>query len=204
MGVFALPREVVLTSQHIRHELGHSIIDVGEEYDGGFAYFGVNAMENVSTPISWAHWLTTTSNPSSSSVPRVERSVMPLQEYAWTILNASMPWSTRFISSGTYTWHLVRFSISGIPTADGLHVELDGKDLGWAPRKDIGVDRWHYDVRIDQPLSGGEHEVGFTLADGDLASPQLCNVEILEFGDSSEYVSAPRPAHSSSSDLCAS
>lgn len=112
---------------------------------------------------------------------------MPLQDYAWTILNTSSPWSTTFQSSGAYAWHIVRFSVSGIPRTSDLRVELDGKDLGWTPRKDIGDDRWHYDVRIDNPLSAGAHNVNFILNNGELAAPQLCNVEILEFGDASEY-----------------
>ena len=68
----------------LRHELGHSIIDVGEEYDGGFAYFGVNAAEDLSERLPWEHWLT---NPSPildeprNQTRRIERSVMPMQAY---------------------------------------------------------------------------------------------------------------------------
>ncbi|KAE9396151.1 cytochrome P450 [Gymnopus androsaceus JB14] len=43
--------------QILRHELGHSIIPVGEEYDGGFAYFGVNAYHDLHEPVPWAHWI---------------------------------------------------------------------------------------------------------------------------------------------------
>ncbi len=112
---------------------------------------------------------------------------MPLQDYAWTMLNTSAAWSTKFNSSGTYAWHIVRFSLSGIPDAKDLIVELDGKDLGWVPRGDIGVDRWHYDIKINKTLKGGEHEVKFSLKNKTReGEAQLCSVEILEFGDESE------------------
>ncbi|KAF8143807.1 IgA peptidase M64-domain-containing protein [Mycena galopus ATCC 62051] len=63
----------------LRHELGHSIIPVGEEYDGGYAYFGPNAYHNLTEPVPWAHWLT---DPGPAHA-RVERSVMPMQDYAF-------------------------------------------------------------------------------------------------------------------------
>ncbi|KAI0770580.1 IgA peptidase M64-domain-containing protein [Fomes fomentarius] len=190
----------------LRHELGHSIIGVGEEYDGGFAYFGVNAAHKISRDaLPWSHWLTNTTtitshydhhahSQSHAEVEklRVERSVMPLQDYAWTLLNASSAWSTTFNSSGMYAWHLVRFSLSGLPDEADLRVELDGKDLGWVPRKDIGVDRWHYDIKINETLKEGEHEVKFVLRNGEReGEAQLCSVEVLEFGDESEFVSTP-------------
>ncbi|KAI0754585.1 IgA peptidase M64-domain-containing protein [Daedaleopsis nitida] len=189
----------------LRHELGHSIIGVGEEYDGGFAYFGVNAAQNTSLDtLSWAHWLTDApqlhshahdhghGHDAPPATARVERSVMPLQNYAWTMLNTSSAWSATFNSSGTYAWHLVRFSLSGLPESADLVVELDGKDLHWVPRADIGVDRWHYDIKINQTLAGGEHEVTFTLKNGEREGvAQLCSVEILEFGDESEFVTTP-------------
>ena len=158
----------------------------------------MNAAHNT-TPdaVPWAHWLTSPADISSTGhthgnavapkTVRAERSVMPLQDYAWTMLNTSASWSTTFNSSGTYAWHLVRFSLSGIPDAKDLLVELDGKDLGWVPREDIGVDRWHYDIKINKTLKGGEHEVKFTLKNQKReGEAQLCSVEILEFGDESE------------------
>lgn len=50
---------IVTASPHngpliLRHELGHTIIDVGEEYDGGFNYSGVNAAKNLLAP--WTQW----------------------------------------------------------------------------------------------------------------------------------------------------
>ncbi|TFY63568.1 hypothetical protein EVJ58_g3172 [Rhodofomes roseus] len=180
------------------HELGHSIIDVGEEYDGGPDYFGVNAHHNISEPIPWAHWFTNASRArhqhedGADADVRVERSVMPMQAYPWTMLNTSEPWSITFNSSGAYSRHLVRFSLSGLPEAEELKVEIDGEELGWTPRVDIGVDRWHYDIHRDAALSAGAHEVKFTLVNGDREGiAQLCSVEVLEFGNEAEFISAP-------------
>ncbi|GLB38192.1 putative igA Peptidase M64 [Lyophyllum shimeji] len=178
----------------LRHELGHSIIQVGEEYDGGFAYFGVNAYHDLSKPVPWEHWLSASheNEEGHRSAPRVERSVMPMQQYPWTLLNSSSPWSVTFTSSGTYARHLVRFSLSGLPEASDLRVELDGKDLGWAPRKDIGLDRWHYDIHSDESLKPGEHEVKFTLLNAKRTGvAQLCSIEVLEFGKEEEFISTP-------------
>ncbi|KAF8073531.1 IgA peptidase M64-domain-containing protein [Lyophyllum atratum] len=176
----------------LRHELGHSIIEVGEEYDGGFAYFGVNAYDELSEPVPWAHWLSSSQEKGHPSAPRVERSVMPMQQYPWTLLNASTPWSVSFTSSGAYSRHLLRFSLSGIPEASDLKVQLDGDDLKWVPRKDIGLDRWHYDIHNDQSLKPGQHEVKFTLLNEQRTGvAQLCSVELLEFGDEEEFISAP-------------
>jgi hypothetical protein len=152
-------------------------------YDG---YFGVNAATSLAS-ITWKHWLT--HETSIGGTPRVEKSTMPFQDYAWTMLNASAPWSKNFKSTGDYARHLVRFSLSGLPEKEDLAVKLDGKDIGWAPRKDIGVDRWHYDLYVDKKLAEGEHEVSFELKEKDREGrAQLCSVEVLEFGEEKEYV----------------
>ncbi|KAJ6465034.1 IgA peptidase M64-domain-containing protein [Mycena vitilis] len=170
----------------LRHELGHSIIKVGEEYDGGFAYFGPNAHVNLTEPLPWSQWLT------DPAKVRVERSVMPMQAYAWTLLNTTTPWSVTFESSGAYARHLVRFSVSGLPEKSDLKVDLDGVDLGWVPHLNIGLDRYHYDVYRDGGLSTGSHTLTFTLLNGDREpAAQMCNAEMLEFGDESEFVSTP-------------
>jgi hypothetical protein len=40
----------------LRHEMGHNFIQVGEEYDGGDVYSGVNSAPQISG-LSWSHWL---------------------------------------------------------------------------------------------------------------------------------------------------
>ncbi|KAF7972035.1 hypothetical protein HWV62_19259 [Athelia sp. TMB] len=172
----------------LRHELGHSMIDIGEEYDGGFAYYGVNAAHNASS-LPWMHWI---SEPTDGLSLRVERSIMPLQAYPWTMLNTSSPWTINFFSSGTYSKHLLKFSLSGIPSADHLDVLLDGVNVGWNPRQDIGIDRWHYDIHAEAGLSAGLHAVSFILnKDENAENAQLCSVEVLEFGNETEFDSTP-------------
>ncbi|EKM79164.1 hypothetical protein AGABI1DRAFT_106739 [Agaricus bisporus var. burnettii JB137-S8] len=178
----------------LRHELGHSIIDVGEEYDGGFAYFGVNAVQDAHEPVSWDHWLSIPPSTSGSinSDARVERSVMPMQTYPWTLLNTTQSWSIKFPASGLYFRHVVRFSLSGLPEATDLRVELDGIELDWVPKEGLGLDRWHYDIHRDGGLSDGEHILSFTLLNQEREGvAQLCSAEILEFGDEDEFVSSP-------------
>ncbi|THH17272.1 hypothetical protein EW146_g3507 [Bondarzewia mesenterica] len=175
----------------LRHELGHSVIGVGEEYDGGFAYFGVDAGFNASEPMPWAHWLSPT-NSSSGGLPRVERVVMPLQDYAWALLNTTTPWSASFNSSGTYSRYLVRFSLSGLLEKGDLSVLLDGDDLGWTPKEGLGVDRYFYDIYRDDALSEGEHVVEFVLKNGEREGiAQMCSVEFWSMA--MRRSSKPRP-----------
>jgi len=89
----------------LRHELGHSIIEIGEEYDGGVdgGYFGVDAATSPET-IGWSHWLT--NPPLPGTAPRVERMAMPFQTYPWTILNISTIWTGKFLSPGELTSHM--------------------------------------------------------------------------------------------------
>lgn len=158
---------------------------MGEEYDGGFAYFGPNAASDLSQTVPWSHWL---SDPfAHMKGARVERSIMPMQTYPWTLLNTTTPWSVKFNSSGQYPRHLVRFSLSGLPNTDDLNVTIDGEQLEWQPRKDIGVDRWHYDIHRKSTLGDGEHEVKFELRNKNREGiAQLCSAEILEFGTDEE------------------
>lgn len=60
----------------LRHELGHSLIPVGEEYDGGFVYDGVNAdsVDNVGK-LKWRDHLT------SPERVRIEDSNVAVQAY---------------------------------------------------------------------------------------------------------------------------
>ena len=166
----------------------------------------MNVAHNPTTAgVPWTHWLSPVPHAHAHYDPRhgyehraveadkpkdsirVERAVMPLQDYAWTMLNTSTAWSTTFNSSGQYAWHLIRFSLSGIPYANDLVVSLDGRDLHWKPRKDIGIDRWHYDIRVDASLEPGEHKLTFRLKSKEAeGQAQLCSVEILEFGDENE------------------
>lgn len=40
----------------LRHEMGHTMAEVGEEYDGGSAYFGANSISSVKNTAAWTQW----------------------------------------------------------------------------------------------------------------------------------------------------
>ncbi|KAG8821207.1 hypothetical protein FRC18_011411 [Serendipita sp. 400] len=170
----------------LRHELGHSIIDVGEEYDGGFAYYGPNSSRPpITSGIKWSHWIAP--SPQKNNL-RVERAVSPLQAYPWSMLNISMPYTAPFNSSGTYSSYMLRFSLSGMPHKEDLSIKIDDQDVRWQPRDGIGMDRWHYDIFQNKTLSAGPHNLTFTLNNDVLAGrAQLCSFEIIEYGDKSEF-----------------
>ncbi|KAI2470700.1 IgA peptidase M64-domain-containing protein [Annulohypoxylon bovei var. microspora] len=166
----------------LRHELGHSIIGVGEEYDGGEVYTGVNAAESPSS-VPWTPWYT-----NSSMEPKVQRSNMPIQAYPWTLLNTSQGWSQNFTSAGTYDTHLLQVSMSGMTASSDLLVEIDGQDAGWEINPAVGVDRYIYNMKIDEPLAAGEHEIKVTLLNKEIeGSAQLCNLEVIEYGEEFDF-----------------
>lgn len=161
----------------LRHELGHSIIDVGEEYEGANTYFGVNTAKTPQAA-SWKHWY---SKPAVQ--PRIERTNMPIQAYPWTLLNTTRKWSQTFTSAGTYDSYLLQFSVSGMTASSDLRVEVDGKDVGWKINPEVGVDRYIYNMQMDSKLGPGKHELSFTLLNPEIqGAAQLCNLEILEYG----------------------
>ncbi|KAI1349978.1 IgA peptidase M64-domain-containing protein [Xylaria sp. FL0043] len=165
----------------LRHELGHSIIDVGEEYEGGYAYFGVNSAKSTRS-VPWKQWYT-----DPKAEPKIERTNMPIQAYPWTLLNTTQKWSANFTSAGTYDTYLLQFSVSGMTASNDLRVEVDGKDVGWEINPEVGVDRYIYNMKIDSALSPGAHELSFTLLNEDIqGTAQLCNLEVLEYGVAEE------------------
>ncbi|KAH7368677.1 IgA peptidase M64-domain-containing protein [Plectosphaerella cucumerina] len=182
---------VVTASPHngaavLRHELGHSIIGVGEEYDGGAVYRGVNSAR---TPAAapWKQWYT-----DPASEPKIQRSNMPIQAYPWTMLNVSKSWSQDFQSAGTYDNQLLQFSISGVTESSDIIVDIDGKDLGWEVNKLVGIDRWIYTMKFDTALAPGRHTLRFTLRNETIQGrAQLCNLQILEYGAADEFNFTP-------------
>lgn len=175
-------KRIVTASPHngpliLRHELGHSIIDVGEEYDGGFNYSGVNSARDTSS--SWAQWY---SGPFTE--PKIQQTNMPFQAYPWALLNMSQSWSQKFISAGIYNSHVVEFSVSGVAASGDLKVEIDGSDLGWEVNAIVGLDRWIYTIKTNEALTPGAHEVAFTLLNEERQGrAQLCHVKVLEYGN---------------------
>ena len=91
--------------------------------------------------------------------------------------------------AGLYSRYVVRFSLSGLPRKSDLIVGLDEKDIHWEPKDGIGLDRWHYDIHINETLEAGVHTIAFSLKNKSLVGvAQLCSVEIIEFGSVDEYV----------------
>jgi hypothetical protein len=69
------------------------------------------------------------------------------------MLYTSPAWTAAFKNDRSSAWHVVRFSLSGIPK----------EDLGWTPRQEIRDDRWHYDIHVHRRLEQGMHKVEFEL-----------------------------------------
>jgi hypothetical protein len=63
----------------LHHEIGHNFINVGEEYDGGQVYAGVNSGDRVDQ-LPWMHWLT------EPGMVREERLRLAAQEYVFVVL----------------------------------------------------------------------------------------------------------------------
>lgn len=82
--------------------MGHNFADVGEEYDGGSVYSGVNAARAVNS-LGWTPWLTSTA--------REERVAYRLLEYLWVDL-AQTNVSLTFNSDGAYSRWFMTISVT--------------------------------------------------------------------------------------------
>lgn len=130
----------------LRHEMGHSFINVGDEYDNGPTYYGVNSASSLaSVGITWGHWL-------SGETAREERVIYRLLEYPWADLSNGDQ-SFTFTSDGLYSrWYLL-LSVSAAGEEDSLEFILDGEILHWVTRG--SDDREFYDWYGDQGFSEG-------------------------------------------------
>jgi len=165
----------------LRHEMGHNYVNVGEEYDGGGVYRGVNFSPTLN--VQWRHWLTD----QSRFPPVAEQSQIRVQNYAWYDL-ASGPYRIAFNSPGTFArWFLI-FTASGCERDDTFRVTLDGRDLGW---KSSGtLDRSFWSTFSNTPLSAGAHELVFTsLYPPAQGQPirQLCSLTMHEYAAEPAY-----------------
>ncbi|KAF9934386.1 hypothetical protein FBU30_002210 [Linnemannia zychae] len=169
----------------LRHELGHSLIDVGEEYDGGQVYSGVNAERWSIQNIKWKHWLT-------DAVPREEKNVLRAQDYAWYDLKKG-PYKVKFNSDGKWKRWNLKISHSGVDTDDSFEVYLDGKRLNWTSPG--GYDRDFSEWSGDEGFTAGPHEIEFRQGakyDNDPVDEsrpirQLCSVTMHEFMGEDQY-----------------
>jgi hypothetical protein len=107
----------------LRHEMGHNFVNVGEEYDGGQVYQGVNAATSLDL-IGWKNWLT---EPGSL---KEQSSFLLLQEYAWYDFSQG-DYRINFVATGNCTSWMLKLSVSGFAEAGSLAIYLDETRLEW-------------------------------------------------------------------------
>lgn len=167
----------------IRHELGHNLIPVGEEYDGGYVYSGVNAAHSLPPP--WTHWFTNLSTASTE-----QRNRVIFQEYPWLGLESGA-WRKMFYTNGhDGGWErvFIQASVSGCPEREDLWVGIDGRELDWFPtgNDDRRFLEWH----SEEGFAPGFHVIEvrqLTEAKKGRMPRQLCSIEIIEYGPEEEY-----------------
>jgi len=186
----------------LRHEMGHNFVSVGEEYDGGGVYRGVNA-EGATfrglppSSIKWREWL---AEPKEEIVE--QRMKIGLQQYPWKDL-AGGKQSFTFSSPGDFSRWKLTFTVSGLPEPGSLKVVLDGQPLDWQPTKPLGAERpdghtvdrqFYYFGDETQGLSQGNHTLSFESAFAPPAGApirQICSVTLHEFGSEAEFNTKP-------------
>lgn len=175
---------LILTS-----EMGHNFIQVGEEYDGGYVYSGVNSARGLNS-VDWLSWASDEYRKSDGKVTmREERATLRVQAYPWHDLGKGA-WKTSFTSDGTFHRWSMLISASGVPEPDSLEIFLDGEKLPW---KSVGHnDRSFYDFGSNSTgLSRGDHTLEFRTVskrqpNSDVI-PQICSVTVHEYGNEQEY-----------------
>ncbi|BEJ17106.1 hypothetical protein CspHIS471_0605070 [Cutaneotrichosporon sp. HIS471] len=175
----------------LRHELGHSLIPVGEEYEGGFVYSGVNAdaVENVHH-LKWRQFLSDPDN------VRIEDAKVPLQAYPWHDLDESK-YVVQFEGSNNadrkYTTASLRLSLSSIPYASHIRLTLNQDEVDLSPQFAEDWDgvldrRWvHLPLPLGIPNGKVRIEVSLTpkgqKAEAGQGGKMLSSIEIAEYGD---------------------
>ncbi len=166
----------------LRHELGHTFGQVGEEYDAG-GHFGPNVSSSL-TDIGWLPWLT---DPVAAGIAvKVEPMVARKLSWPWENLGNG-PYSAAFSSDGSADRAKIRLSYSGVPVASEMAVTLDGQSVPYA---DAGTqDRVFYDVDLDRGFGNGNHLLKFeeTVHDG---NNWVSSVDIFEYDAGYHYDNA--------------
>ncbi|KAK8858455.1 hypothetical protein IAR55_002682 [Kwoniella newhampshirensis] len=179
----------------LRHELGHSLIPVGEEYEGGFAYFGVSSDKiDHLHDLKWKRFLT---NPKEV---RVEDAQVPLQVYPWHDLDDSS-YTVAFTSNNTasrdYPTALLRASISSIPYASHIFISLNNATLDLSdgfPKAWKGTnDRRWLEVSLGEGLLEGKNVVTVGLTEdgkrekAGQGGKMIDSIEIIEYGGNGRF-----------------
>lgn len=175
----------------LRHELGHIFSKVGEEYDGGIFYSGVNYAPRIQVP--WAHWLTDPSEPTR------QRSCQRLCQHGCYEVTQETKVSFSLNSDGTYARWVLEFAVRN----GSLRAILDGQELeivkvppeGIDLPDDVVLDRQVFAFRCDTAgLEAGSHCLKFFAAvesDSGADFCQLSFVELVEYGTEAEFKMEP-------------
>ncbi|CAG7680070.1 unnamed protein product, partial [Allacma fusca] len=162
----------------LRHEMGHNFVDVGEEYDQGQVYSGVNSARSVET-LGWTHWL--------SGKAREERAIYRILEYPWADL-ARGPQTINFTSDGNYSRWYLSVSVSAAGEDDSLEFVIDGEVLPWTTH---GFDdREFYDWYGNEGFTEGPHSFSVrskTNSTHPDIPRMICSVRLHEFGSEDEF-----------------
>ncbi len=161
----------------LRHELGHTVGEVGEEYDGG-GYFGANTSPSASS-LKWRHWATAAEGEAVAAEP-VQAKFL---DWPWYNLTQG-PYAISWTSDGRQARYGIWYSVSGLPESSDLSLTLDGQALPFAARGD--QDRFFSSIEIASPLAQGRHELKFSenVRDG---NNWVSNLTVFEFGAGYHY-----------------
>jgi hypothetical protein len=121
-------------SMVLRHEMSHAFISIGEEYDGGYVYSGVNAAYTLKG-IKWEPWLT--------GPLREEKTSVELMKHPWKDVDKG-PLQFKFTANPGYDQWRLQISVSGMDTDDSFKIMLDGQQLPWKSQRLL--DRVFYEV----------------------------------------------------------
>lgn len=152
----------------LRHELGHQVGEIGEEYDGG-GYFGANHADSLAE-VTWNHWL---------SGPLVAEPIVA-RYISWPWLNLSSgPVNLNFSSDGRQSSYLIRLSASGMQHDDDIQLSLDGEPI--ALQSPHTTDRVFFNVSREQGFGAGAHRL--TVSEGERDGDNwLSSVTVHEYG----------------------
>ncbi|OCF73104.1 hypothetical protein I204_06334 [Kwoniella mangroviensis CBS 8886] len=183
--------------QVLRHELGHSLISVGEEYDGGWVYSGVNSdkVKNLDK-LKWKDLLSTPER------ARVEDAKMAVQAYPWWDLDSGLfnvTFNSAIIPENdnvSYPTALLRTSLSSISHPSHIHFTLNDESINLMPyfTKDLdgSLDRRWLDVQIPG-LKAGENTIKVELTDegkqaeAGQGGKMLTSLEVIEYGEEGRF-----------------
>jgi hypothetical protein len=115
----------------LRHELGHNFARVGEEYDGGEVYNGVNNANSLQN-LGWKSWLSDEDSGTTIKRAREERMIYRIRNFPRIDLD-KRAFTYIFRSTGGYIgggWFLTVTLIGG-DKPDSVQFLLDGNPLQW-------------------------------------------------------------------------